>query len=501
VQLGIDFGTTRTVVASRDRGNFPVVGFELPDGTVADHWPTVVATNGHKLVFGWEAMSHLADRRWTVVRSLKRLLPSGRIDAPVKVGREEVPLGELLAGFLHALRRDLLERSNIPTPHRDGDDLEAWVAVPAGATSNQRFLTLEAFRDAGFAVRGVLNEPSAAGLEYAHRYRKTLTSMREDVLVYDLGGGTFDVSLVRMNEGKHLVAAHAGDNHLGGEDFDQILLEMVLETVGKTPADLGIGERVRLLEQCRGHKERLNPNTRKVSVDLEDGVVATVGCPEYYERCLPLVEKSLDSIGRVLPRGSGEERFDCESLAGVYVVGGASDLPVVARRLREVFGRRVKRSTYSSAATAVGLAIAFEDDAPVVADQFSRTFGVFREAEHGHDVAFDTILTPDTLVRADGTELVRRYQPVHNLGCFRFAECDRLEGGVPVGDLHPWSVVRFPFDPSLRALPDLAGVPVRRVDAPRPWVEERYRIDPTGMVEVRITDLDTGFSQLHRLER
>ncbi|MEQ1570110.1 MAG: Hsp70 family protein, partial [Myxococcota bacterium] len=500
MQLGVDFGTTRTVVAARDRGNFPIVAFETADGSMAEHWPTVVATNGKKLVYGWEAMAHVGDRRWTVVRSLKRLLPSGNVDQPVSVGRFEIPLGELLIGFLRALRRDLAERSTAPPP--PDEPLEAWVAVPAGATSGQRFLTLEAFRGAGFDVKGILNEPSAAGLEYAHRYRKSFTAARDDVLVYDLGGGTFDVSLVRMADLDHLVTAHAGDNHLGGEDFDQILAEMVVESLGRTLSDLGTGERVRLLEQCRTHKERLNPNTRKIVVDLEDGPSVTVGCAEYYDRCLPLVERSLDAIGRVLAPGSGatdEDRFALESLAGVYVVGGASDLPVVARRLREVFGRRVKRSAYASGATAVGLAIAFDEQAPRISDRFSRTFGVFREAESGAAIAFDPILAPDVVVRPEGTELVRRYQSAHNLGCYRFAECDRLERGVPVGDLHPWSVVRFAFDPGLRALDDLATVEVRRVDHPRPWVEERYHIDPNGVVEVRITDLDTGFSQSHQL--
>jgi molecular chaperone DnaK (HSP70) len=498
MQFGIDFGTTRTVVAVRDRGNFPIVGFELPDGTVADHWPTVVATDGEELLFGWDAMAKLTDSRWTVVRSIKRLL-AGSHEGKIIVGPRTFSLPELITAFLVALRRDLLERSTAGRMGPKGE-VEAWVAVPAGASSAQRFVTLDAFRQAGFVVAGMLNEPSAAGLEYAHRYRKTITSQREDVLVYDLGGGTFDVSLVRMAQGDHEVRAHAGDNHLGGDDFDALLLQMVLEAAERQDTLSG-AERTRLLEACRGHKERLSPNTRRIAVDLEDGTPVTVSCSDFYDRCLPLVERSLEAVARVLPAGTGEERFDCETLAGVYVVGGASDLPVVARRLREVFGRRVKRSTYSSGATAVGLAIAFEEDAPRIADRFSRAFGVFREMEAGSDVHFDAILTPEVEVLDKGTELVRRYHPVHNLGCYRYAECDRVENGVPVGDLLPWGVVRFPFDPSLREMSDqkLDKVPVRRLPAPGPLVEERYRIDRTGIVEVRITDLDSGFSQSHRL--
>jgi molecular chaperone DnaK (HSP70) len=499
LQLGIDFGTTRTVVAARDRGNFPVVGFEAPDGSVVDHWPTVVATDGTRVTFGWEAISHLSDRRWTVVRSIKRLLAGAGPDQRLALGPLVFTLPDLLGEFLRALRRDILERSNLPTPHRPGEPVEAWVAVPAGSNSSQRFLTLDAFRSAGFSVAGVLNEPSAAGLEYAHRYRKTLTHQREDVLVYDLGGGTFDVSLVHMAEGAHVVRDHGGENHLGGDDFDQVLLDMVLTQVGRAPSSVPRAERTRLLEQCRLHKERLNPNSRRITVEFEDGTNGTVTCTDYYDACLPLVERSLDAVGRVLAAGTGDERFDCDSLAGVYVVGGASDLPVVARRLREVFGRRVKRSAYPSAATAVGLAIAFEDDAPSVSDRFNRTFGVFRESGDGSDVAFDAIVGTDAPVVDGGTALVRRYRPMHNLGCYRFAECDRLEEGVPVGDLLPLGVVRFAFDASLRELSDLEPVKVRRLEVPGPLIEERYLIDGSGLVEIHITDLDSGYSRHHRL--
>ncbi|MEZ4236832.1 MAG: Hsp70 family protein [Myxococcota bacterium] len=241
-----------------------------------------------------------------------------------------------------------------------------------------------------------------------------------------------------------------------------------------------------------------------MAIDLEDidglvgAVSVTIDCAAFYEQCAPLVERSLEAVASVVgaPGAVGDERFANDALAGVYVVGGASDLPVVARKLREVFGRRVKRSTYPSAATAVGLAIAFEDDAPTVEERLNRTFGVFRELGDGADVAFDPIVPPEAEL---GREWVRRYRPMHNLGCYRFAECDRLQDGVPVGDLLPWGVVRFPFDPGLRTGADLAEVAVRRLDAPGPEVEERYRIDAAGIVEVEITDVDSGFRQHHRL--
>jgi molecular chaperone HscA len=226
-----------------------------------------------------------------------------------------------------------------------------------------------------------------------------------------------------------------------------------------------------------------------VVLELDEETSVTVTTADYYAACEPLVARTLETAARVLPHG-GDDAFP--TLAGVYVTGGASDLPVVARKLKEVYGARVKRSAYASASTAVGLAIAFEE-APRLLERFSRTFGVFRERESGTDVAFDALLEPAT---ATGEPLVRRYRAAHNVGCFRYAECDRLEGGLPVGDLLPWGLLRFPFDPALRDA-DLDDVVVTRLDGRGPMVEERYEVLPTGLVEVHITDLDSGYARRH----
>jgi molecular chaperone DnaK (HSP70) len=490
MRLGIDFGTTRTVVAVLDRGNTPVVGFETGDGQVVDHWPTMLAVQAKKRLYGWDAVAKVGARGWTVHRSLKRLLATARHDDRVRLGKDDVPLVEVITGFLVALKGDVLQRSNLPVALAEGEPLEVMIAVPAGATSAQRFLMMDAFRAAGFTVAGLLNEPSAAGVEYAHRYRKTLTAAREDVLVYDLGGGTFDVSLVRMGDGSHEVVGHAGDNHLGGDDFDAVLLSLALRQAGRDEAALSTDERAHLLEHCRAQKERIVPASRKVVVEIDEETSATVTTADYYAACEPLVARSLEVVARVLPFA---EEGATDALAGVYVTGGASDLPVVARRLKDAFGAKVKRSAYASASTAVGLALAFED-APQLRERFSRTFGVFRELEGGADVTFDPILTPAT---AADEPLVRRYRAAHNVGCFRYAECARLEDGLPVGDLLPWGVVRFPFDPALRDDVALDEVVVSRLAGRGPLVEERYEVLPTGLVEVHITDLESGFGRSH----
>ena len=138
--------------------------------------------------------------------------------------------------------------------------------MPANASSAQRFLTLDAFVAAGFEVVALLNEPSAAGLEYAHRYRSTITAKREYVLIYDLGGGTFDASLLKMTGHANEVVVSEGIQRLGGDDFDEAIVELVLARLGA--ARLDAAARDLLLEECAARKEAVGPQTRRFLVDL-----------------------------------------------------------------------------------------------------------------------------------------------------------------------------------------------------------------------------------------
>jgi molecular chaperone DnaK len=114
--------------------------------------------------------------------------------------------------------------------------LQVTIGVPANANSNQRFLTAEAFRSAGFQVLGMLNEPSAASIEYGHRRRAERKGQpRHTLLVYDLGGGTFDASLVDLVEDTHTVVAAAGLSDVGGDDFDEILAGLALAAAPGLP--------------------------------------------------------------------------------------------------------------------------------------------------------------------------------------------------------------------------------------------------------------------------
>src|SRR6267142_194327 len=197
MRLGIDFGTTRTRVAAVLKGNYPLIDFQTETGDVQDWYPSLIAVKGERLRSGLDALAIQHDPEWEICRSFKRLLADGSTQSLLTVGTVTLSLLEWLTRFLTALREDLFRRSNLDVGSEES--LEVMVGIPTNANSNQRFMTLEAFRRAGFEVVGMLNEPSAAGIEYAHRYRRSdLTRRREHVVVYDLGGGTFDVSVIRM---------------------------------------------------------------------------------------------------------------------------------------------------------------------------------------------------------------------------------------------------------------------------------------------------------------
>jgi molecular chaperone DnaK (HSP70) len=497
--LGIDYGTTRTVVAAVDRGNYPVVSFHTADGDTQDWYPSLIAARGDARLYGLDAARHQDDPAWALLRSLKRQVTALGPAAPMPLGTGAVTALELLTAFLAQLRRDLVTRSNLRlTPQ---EPLEAMIAVPANASSNQRFLTLEAFRRAGFQVRRLLNEPSAAGIEYAHHaHRAGPSARRELVVVYDLGGGTFDASVISMAARRHEVVRSAGIAQLGGDDVDTLLLDLALEQAGVQ--DWTVAERVRLLEECREKKEGLHPNTRRLAIDLERGRegagTVVVSTSAFYERCHPLVECTLVTLEEAM------QELDWGAVAALYVVGGASALPVVARLLRERYGRKVRTSPYPHAATAIGLAIAADQEAGyALRERFTRHFGVWREAEAGRAVAFDVVFAKDCLLPMPGEApltCTRQYQPTHTIGHFRYLECSQLtDTGAPAGDLTPWDEVYFPFTPSLPEAGHLPTAPITPLTQEAPWIEERYTCNAHGIITVEMQNQTCPYTRRYHL--
>ncbi len=517
MKLGIDFGTTRIVAAFVDRGNYPVVVFEAADGNSFEWFPPLVAVNGDQRRYGWEAWVTQEEPGWTVVRSLKRGLDYAGPGTLVQVGAQQIPMQDLLRELAEALRNSLLEGSTLPVSK--DETLDVMLGVPANANSNQRFLTAEAFRQAGFNVLGLLNEPSAASIEFGH-HKRTSHQFNEKmrILVYDFGGGTFDASLVELDEREHIVIASEGIPTLGGDDFDEVLAGLALEEAQISVVDqdsLSQAEMFRLHEECRQKKESLHPNTRRIVIDLGNvrsgWPQVSVAAGDFYDRCRPLVEETLHATEDLLEASGftadGSTQGEEQRLEALYMTGGGSELPLVGRMLRETFWRRVRRSAYTRAATAIGLAIqADATQGYVLRDKFTRHFGVWREAESGRSIVFDPLFTKGTPLPGPSDPPLfnsRRYYPVHNIGHFRYLECTHLtDDGRPAGDITIWDDIRFPFDPSLRDNAGLDQVPVGYLtNGHRCEAEESYACDRSGAVTVTIANLIEGYNRSYRLGR
>jgi molecular chaperone DnaK (HSP70) len=295
MRFGIDFGTTRTVVSVVRDGRHPILSFD-DGGQFREHIPGIAAVRDGELLVGWPA-AHALEAGTTehAIRSIKRIAQSLAPDEEVP-GLPGMTALDLVTAFLRELRTWIVDRSNIEVRA----PLEATVSVPANAASRQRWLTLEAFRRAGFQPIGMLNEPTAAAIELAHLHLGDMgkRSPKRYVVVYDLGGGTFDTSAVSL-EGRHfdLIAAE-GIARLGGDDFDEVVLALACKQLGiKIPVDDAAA-----LERAREAKETLRPASKKLIVDLGPLGSTTIDVAELNAACEPLIDRTLVETERLFER-------------------------------------------------------------------------------------------------------------------------------------------------------------------------------------------------------
>jgi molecular chaperone DnaK (HSP70) len=496
MRLGIDLGTTRTVVAAALDGRHPIVRFD-DDGEYREHVPGIAAIADGELLVGWSAAHALAaGRAQHAIRSIKRVAQSLMPDQPVP-DLPGITALELVTAFLCELRDAILTRSNIEI--KAGEPLEVVVGVPANAASRQRWLTLEAFRRAGFVPIAMLNEPTAAAIELAHVHLGDMSkkSPKRYVVVYDLGGGTFDTSAVSLEGRRFELIASEGIARLGGDDFDELVLEAACAQLGCKPEG---AERAAALERAREAKESLRPASKKLLVELGALGSATIDVAALYARCEPLIERTLDEteglFARLRERGIDPE--DPRELGGVYLVGGAAAFPLVARRLRARFAKKLSLAPQPFAATAVGLAVAADPGCAVMVREAStRHFGVWREAASGADKIFDPLIG-----KAAAAPLVveRRYHPTHAVGHLRFIECGALDDrGQPVHDLVPLGDIYFPYDPTLSDDDLPAHAHDRRPDLANVVIAERYTYRPDGTIRIQIENVSRGYARSYEL--
>jgi len=508
MKLGIDFGTTRTVVASAEDGNYPICTFNF-EGNSKEYIPTLLAIKEGGLLFGWDAANCLKNPDVFILRSMKRLANKLRADETVELAPGvTLTMQEIMTRFMGHVKWMLTEDSNLIFD-RD-KPIEVMVGIPANANTNQRYITLEAFNRAGFITLGMMNEPSAAAVEFVHRYLRDIgpRSPKKYVVVYDLGGGTFDTSVVGLADWNFEVIATEGIAELGGDDFDRIILNEAFKESMLSRDRLSPHNTTHALEECRERKEGLKPATRKMIVDLGpilgQNKSIVLETSTIYERCEPLIQSTLDRVQSVTSNLNriGIDPGDTQSLAAVYLVGGSVFFPPISRKVRELFGRKVRTSLFPHAATAIGLAVAADPHKRIrVSESVSRNFGVWREHEHGRDKIFDTIFKKGSRIEQEKGHLstTRVYHPIHNIGHLRYLECSAIgKAGEPQGDIALWDEIYFPYDPKLKDRKNFSMIPIEeRYNLVGNEIVETYFYDKKGMIHINIENRTQGYQKVY----
>ena len=354
---GIDLGTTNSLVASLRSGEAVC----LPDAEGRNLLPSVVSLDGSRVLVGFDARARELSDPLNTIASIKRLMGRGQQDA-LRLGdvlpyhlvagdNSNVPRIRTSAGDLSAVEisAEILKHLAQRAESSLGGELEGVViTVPAYFDDAQRQATRDAARLAGLNLFRLLNEPTAAAVAYG------LDQGSDGVIaVYDLGGGTFDVSILHLNKGVFEVLATGGDSSLGGDDMDHALGEWIIEQAGWQDIDSGLARRI--LRAARAAKEALTRADRaEIEIDGERHAWrGSIGRADFDALIEPLVRRTLSACRRAL-HDAGIERNE---IAEIVLVGGSTRVPLVQSMVGEFFARAPKIDLDPDQVVALGAAI------------------------------------------------------------------------------------------------------------------------------------------------
>ena len=469
--IGIDLGTTNSAVAIWRDGQSELVPNAL--GELLTPSAVSIDKRGQTYV-GQPALDRTASHPADTATSFKRLMGT---EKQARLGGKDYRAEDLSALILMALRDDVAALTGeAPT--------EAVITVPAYFNDRQRKATRRAGELAGLTVRRLINEPTAAALAFGLQDRGD----REPFLVFDLGGGTFDVSVVEMFEGIVEVRASAGDNRLGGDDFNAALAAMMQPRIdpdgvlAKVAADRRAALLTRAAETARRALSEADV-AEFVVVEGEQRLSGMVTADELEQCCDLLLKRLRDPVVRALRDCS----IDAQNLSEIVLVGGATRMPVVRRAITRMFGRFPDSRVHPDHAVALGAAVQaglLARDAALeeirITDVCPFTLGIdvserdrFGGVQHG---LFSPIIernTPVPVSRAGYYHTMGDNQRNIEMGIYQ-GEAREVTGNIKLGTLK---------------------VPVPAKPAGAVSIEVRFSYDSSGMLEVDVSVPDTGLTR------
>jgi molecular chaperone DnaK len=487
--IGIDLGTTNSCVAVLEGGDPTVITNSEGERTT----PSVVAfdrRSGERLV-GQLARRQAVTNPGRTVYSIKRFMgrrysdvkteaervgyqvksgPGG--DIRIEVDDKEYSPPEISAMTLQKLKRDAEE-------YLGEEVTEAVITVPAYFEDAQRQATKDAGRIAGLNVKRIINEPTAASLAYGMDKEEDQT-----ILVFDLGGGTFDVSILELGEGVFEVKATSGNNHLGGDDFDAKIVEWMVSEFKKVEGiDLSKDKMAaqRLVEAAEKAKRELS-STTSTSINLPF-ITADQNGPKHMDLTLSraqfnnLTAELVEATAGPVRQAMGDAGLQPGQVDQVILVGGSTRIPAVQEQVKEITGKEPHKGINPDEVVAVGAAI----QAGVLAGEVK-------------DVLLLDVTPLSLGIETKGgvfTKLIERNTTIPTRKSEVFTTADDNQGSVEIKvyqgerEIAAYNKIIGNFQ--------LVGIP----PAPRgvPQIEVAFDIDANGIVNVGAKDLGTGKEQ------
>ena len=324
------------------------------------------------------------------------------------------------------------------------------------------------------------------------------------MIIYDLGGGTFDVTYLSIRRGEFDPVLSKGISRLGGDDFDEVLLDLVEQEIGR---HFQGADRMEMLQVVREVKENIGPYTQKLHVDTRYGL-ASLPVKTFFDAARPLMERTIELVDGVMSEVAGKHAEPDR----IVLVGGGSLMPLAPKILRERFGRsRLHHGLYPFASVAIGASIQAGSPEIEVLDRLTRHFGVVRVKENSEEYV-DVIFKKGLPLPDPGKVLTARkplYDPRFNIGSFQYLECGELDEitGQVVDEPVYWNKIFFPFDRTLnpdgQSPVEIETIPIDPTENLREErILEEYILDEFGIITAKISrtvrDNYTSFYNLFR---